>query len=172
MNDDADWWTSGTVERLEASQRHGEAYCANREKEVRECLKDLAEFCAAGRKIQKENDQALQKLHGDLGKIVSAANQRELTALLTASPHTSIGQQDAPRQKRKGSPKADSVAPLAADDMSVLHGAVEHTRERGQRFNLARIEAWLDEIKKAVQLGNYELVRRALAGLAADVGDT
>ena len=165
------WWTTAAVEQLEKCERQWEAYCAEKEREVRDCLKDLTQFCADGTKIQKENDGALQKLHEQLGKMASAANQQELTALLIAPADTVAGaRQRTVRQKRKGSCKGGAVAPLGRDDTSALRGAVEHTRERGQRFNFARIEAWLGEIKKAVQLGNYDLVRRALAGLTADVG--
>ncbi len=168
MSEDT-WWTTDAVERMEASKRQWETYCAEKEKEVRDCLKELTQFCADGKKIQRENDAALQKLHEELGKMASAANQQELTALLIAPTDMSAaGQQKATRQKRKGSRKAGAVVPLTRDDTTVLRGAVEHTRERGQRFNFARIEVWLDEIKKAVQLGNYDLVRRALAGLKAD----
>lgn len=170
MSEDT-WWTMAAVAQLETSQQQCATYCAEREKKVRDCLRDLCQFCDDGKKIQKENDAALQRLHEELGKMAAAANQQELTALLITQPDTSVAsEQRVTRPKRKGNLKGTMVAPMAHDCTADLRGAVEQTRERGQRYNFARIEAWLDEIKKAVQLGNYELVRRALTGLQTDVG--
>ena len=41
MTDGVIWWTTNAVEQWEASKRQWEAYCAQKEKEVRDCLKDL-----------------------------------------------------------------------------------------------------------------------------------
>ena len=159
--------TDAEVETLEASWNQENAKCQELEKQVRAALKDLENFCAKIAESQKANDRALQDVHRELGQIEAAANQQRLTALLTAPDDGSIGPDTAKTSAKR--PKRGGERALARTPDNGLHEAIERARSRGNRFNTARIDAWIKELDQAIRLGEHAMIDRGLAGLRAEL---
>jgi hypothetical protein len=155
------------VAELDAAWKKEHAECHQLERQVADALKDLRQFCAEAGKTQQANDQALQDVQRELGQLAAAANQQELTSLLidpVEAPKDRPGRSSTAR--RKSSPASALISAGAADD---LRSTIERAQARGNRFNVARLEAWLNELEQAVRIGQHAMIDRALAGLASEL---
>lgn len=160
-------WKEHSVGTLERRWNELHTQCHRLEGQVRDSLRDLKKFCTDAGDTQKANDEALQDLHRELGQLAGAANQQELTTLLIQPSETTKPSVGIARKGRVGS-RSRAVAhpkPAGAD----LRSTIERARERANRFNVARIAAWLTELEQAIRLGNYALIERGLKGLAAEL---
>jgi hypothetical protein len=155
------------VAELEASWNKERAECQHLERQVADALRDLRHFCGEAAKTQQANDKALQDVQRELGQLAAAANQQELTALLIEPSEAPKERPGRSRSARRKSSPARALIPAGAGND--LHSTIERARARGNRFNVARIEAWLNELEQALKLGLHAMIDRALAGLAAEL---
>lgn len=157
-------WDEDAVKTLEAKQQQCRAQCQQLERQVCAALSDLKAFCTKVGQTQKANDRALEDLHRELGQLAAAANQQKLTALLI-EPEGESEAADAAKgpAARKAVAERQPAAPPGD-----LRAAIEQARTRGNRFNTARIAAWLTELEEALRRGERAMVDRGLSGLAAE----
>jgi uncharacterized protein YeaO (DUF488 family) len=155
------------VEALETHWTQEHAKCQELEKQVRTTLKDLESFCAKIADSQKANDRALQDVHREVGQIEAAANQQRLTALLTAPDDEIVGRNTGKLSAKPTKRSGERAVARKPDDE--LRAAIERARTRGNRFNTARIGAWIKELEQAIRHGEHAMIDRGLAGLKAEL---
>ncbi len=160
-------WTDGRVKGLEAVWRLENAACDELERKVRETLKDLKTFCTEAGNTQKANDKALQDLHRELSQIAAAANQQQLAALFIEPSDGENGQSGRARTTRRKTSAGRALVRAGVD--GELRSTIERAHARGNRFNVARIEAWITELEQALRLGEHAMINRGLAGLTVEL---